>query len=250
MSTLSKPTRRQTAWGPFGLFVAINLTAFSLATIGAGNASQLGILSSDTTPFPLILMLTACIAFPLSAMAAQHRLDIERLSAAFLAGAPIDQLTGLIDRQFFKRVIEDELTRMERSGRPSAIGIFEIDQFQSIKDRYGPSLGNAALRHVSVTAHAQLRGPFDKVSRWTDNSFIMLMNDVSIAQAEHICDRLRTALFDQEVHHKGQAMYITASFGVSSFAPGGDSDEALAMAKAGLEAAQRYGGNKVCNSRR
>lgn len=240
-------TREQIVWRASAVFLAINATALSLAAILAGQAGQMGYSSDPGQTMILVLALTACIAIPVSALAAQHQLDLERLKAALLQLEPIDQITGLLDRRFFELVIKDELGRMERTGRPSAVAIFEVDHFEAIKERYGKSFSHVVLKQVSIVAHAQLRGPFDKVSRWTDDSFIVLMHDVSIAQAEHICNRLRQNLTEMEIYHKGYSSQVTMSFGVSSFAPGAAISDVLKRARAGLQMSQRFGGNKVSN---
>lgn len=249
MSEHTQPDNETANWGPLGLFAAINLTALSLVAILFGISVQLGWLALPPASLFFVLGLTVFAALPISAMAAQHKLDIERVTESFRNLDPIDQLTGLLDRRFFEMVIEDEIDRMTRTGRPSAVALFEVDQFDTIKERYGRGFGNAVLRQVSVVAHAQLRGPFDKVSRWTDDRFIVLMNDVSIAQAEHICDRLRDGLAGQTIHHKGHTASVTVSFGVSAFPPGTEVDEPLEQAAAGVDKAQRYGGNKVFNGK-
>ena len=85
------------------------------------------------------------------------------------------------------------------------------------------------------------------MSRWADDRFIILMHDVSVAQAEHICDRLREAITEKSIYHKGFSSEITLSFGVSSFPPNSDIDTILERAESGLDMAQRYGGNRVLN---
>jgi len=229
------------------LFLAINVTAFSIAAIAAHQAPGVGLIGDASSLRLLLFVLTACIAVPVGGLAAQHKIDIEKLKLSFLELEPVDQLTGLLDRRFFERVLRDELLRMDRTGRPSAIALFEIDELAVLKERYGRSFQTATLRQVSIIAHGQLRGPFDKVSRWADDRFIVLMNNVSIAQAEHVCERLREEIASSSVSHKGQSTDITVSFGVSSFPPHSDIEGVLDRAESGLTMAQKYGGDRVLN---
>ena len=232
----------------FLLFLAINVTALSIAAIAAHQSFRTGLIDMSATSILLsLLVLTACVAIPVGGLAAQHKIDIETLKLSFLELDPIDQLTGLLDRRFFERVLQDELQRMERTGRPSAIALFEVDELAALKEYYGRSFQAATLKQVSIAAHDHLRGPFDKVSRWSDDRFIVLMHNVSIAQAEQVCDRLREAISENPVAHKGTSKEITVSVGVSAFPPHSEIEGILDRAESGLALAQKYGGNRVLN---
>lgn len=231
----------------FLLFLLINVTALSLVMIVLWQALKFDLLQASSQVIGIAVLMTMFVAVPIAGLAAQHKIDIEKLKIALLELGPIDQLTGLLDRRFFKRVLEDELVRMETTSRPSAIALFEVDEFEAMKERYGKKFGNAVLRQVAIVAHAQMRGPFDKMSRWTNDRFIVMMHDVSIAEAENICDRLRKSVASKLIDYKGYSTRVTLSFGVSSFPPKSDIDDVLARATSGIEISQKYGGNKVIN---
>lgn len=229
------------------LFILINVTALSLVMIVLWQALKFDLLHVSPQVVGVAVFMTMFVAVPIGGLAAQHKIDIEKLKIALLELGPIDQLTGLLDRRFFERVLKDELVRMEKSSRPSAIALFEVDEFEAMKERYGKKFGNAVLRQVAIVAHAQMRGPFDKMSRWTNDRFIVMMHDVSIAEAENICDRLRKSVASKLIDYKGYSTRVTLSFGVSSFPPKSDIENILERATSGIEISKKYGGNKVIN---
>lgn len=232
-------------WQAINVFLIASLSACALITIGYSQAVSLGALTPNLNALARTLLITACIAVPIAYIAAHHSLEINNLQEQLTDTDPVDEVTGLIDRHLFERILRDELARMDRTGRPSAIAVLEIDHFDRLTDRFGAGFTNTALKLVAAGIYSKLRSPFDKVCRWEGSVFIILMNDVSIGQAEQICDRLREACAEEDLHYKGHSTYVTLSFGVAPLAPGADISHAFERAQIGLEKAQRYGGNKV-----
>lgn len=232
-------------WQAIGVFMMASLSACALITIGYSQAAQFGVLTPNPGVLSKALLVTAVVAIPMGYFAAHHCLEVAVLKDQLVEFDPVDELTGLIDRHLFERILRDELARMDRTGRPSAIAVMEIDHFERLTDRYGEGFTNTALKLVAAGVYSKLRSPFDKVCRWEGPVFIILLNDVSIGQAEQICDRLREASAEDDLHFKGQSTYVTLSFGVAPLAPGADIAHAFDRAQIGLEKAQRYGGNKV-----
>ncbi|MEO1476543.1 MAG: GGDEF domain-containing protein [Pseudomonadota bacterium] len=233
----------------FGMFFAVNAAALSLVTIWIWHTWQLGEISSAGAVLRFALAVTACIALPIAAIAAGHLIDIEGLRRKLMALDAVDDLTGLLKPRFFHLVLDDELRRVVRTGRPSAIMTFEIDKFHDLRDRYGHDFSDAMLVQVSRAAHATLRGPFDKMARTSGNCFYALLHDVSVAKAEEICERMREAVADTLIYYDGISAYITLSIGYSTLGVQGDVEDTLSMAENGLEKAKRFRGNKTCNGR-
>src|SRR3954452_4592748 len=71
---------------------------------------------------------------------------LSRLSDA----AVTDPLTGLLNRRAFEEVIELELERSRRSGRPLSLLVLDLDHFKEVNDRHGHQSGDAVLQQVST----------------------------------------------------------------------------------------------------
>ncbi|MEM7006587.1 MAG: GGDEF domain-containing protein, partial [Pseudomonadota bacterium] len=233
----------------FGMFFAVNAAALSLATIWIWHAWQLGEISSSGAILRFTLTVTACVAFPIAAFAAGHLVDIEGIRRKLLALDAVDDLTGLLKPRFFHLVLKDELDRVSRTGRPSAVFAFEIDKFHDHRDRYGHDFSDAMQMQVARAAHHALRGPFDKLARSNRNCYYGLLHDVSVAKAEEICDRIRNTIAEMPIEHLGTSAYLTLSVGYTSLAAQTDIDQAISLAENGLDKAKRFRGNKTCNGR-
>lgn len=235
-------------WQGLQMFLVVTLLAICLVMIGIHKAIEFGLIGASIDTTLSAFAITFCVSISVGVLAWQHDVDMKALRDRLENAGPVDQITGVLDRHIFEMILRDEHGRMARTGRPSAIAMFEIDHLGDLAERYGEGFCNAAFRQVAQLVNAQLRGPFDKISRWEGSIFIMLLNDVSISQAEQICERLRMTFGEELIYHKGHSAYIAVSFGVSSFSPGAETETVLNHAQAGLEKSQRFGGNKVCST--
>lgn len=57
-----------------------------------------------------------------------------------------DPLTGLYNRRYFYRKLEEEIERARRYGRHFSLVMFDIDHFKAINDRYGHDAGDRVLK--------------------------------------------------------------------------------------------------------
>src|SRR5690606_26938664 len=60
-----------------------------------------------------------------------------------------DPLTGLLNRRELDRVLQDEVRRAQRFGRPCSFVLLDLDRFKAINDRHGHPAGVAALNEVA-----------------------------------------------------------------------------------------------------
>lgn len=241
--SLSRSSVTSLCW----LLLAINGTALSLAAIGIWQADEVGLLQASPTAFRYGLFVTALVAIPLSIVLIEKLRDVETLEHEIGTLDPVDQLTGVLGKGVFERVLDDELVRIARLGRISALVRIEIDHHSSLVQRFGEASGQAVLTEVAQVTHRLLRGPFDKVGRWSDSSLVVLLHNVLIAEAETVCDRLGSEIGEQVFEFDREAVYVTASFGIAGFGPNDTPDDIFDRADQGARKAMRYGGNKRCN---
>lgn len=156
-----------------------------------------------------------------------------------------DVLTGCFNRRHVLEVMDSELRRSRRSKMPVSLVMFDLDHFKTINDTYGHLAGDAVLAHVGTRMKAVLRAS-DVRCRYGGEEFLVLLPDTAVGGACRVAENLREDLASHPASWQGTAIQVTASFGVTSIAPGeGDPVVLMARADEALYRAKEDGRNCV-----
>jgi diguanylate cyclase (GGDEF)-like protein len=160
--------------------------------------------------------------------------------------ADTDDLTGLLARRRFLELARHEMERARRHGAPVAVILIDIDGFKLVNDRHGHAAGDQVLREVADACLRNVR-PQDLVSRYGGDEFCVLMPGAASAIGHLAAMRLREAVAELTIWHKGEKLGTTVSIGVSGVRQVGDGDisDLLEEADQMLYAAKRAGRDKV-----
>ena len=158
-----------------------------------------------------------------------------------------DELTRLLNRREFNRILDEEWDRSVRFRRPFALVMVDIDFFKKINDTHGHQIGDEVLRHVASLLAGQVR-TVDRVARYGGEEFALVMIEAdSMNAAEHI-KRLGVLLADLPciVESKNLTVEVTLSAGVTDSLGGAESAaELVEMADKALYAAKKGGRNRI-----
>jgi len=150
--------------------------------------------------------------------------------------ATVDEVTGLSNHRRFQEALAHELTRMQRSGRPTALALIDIDDFKQINDTHGHRHGDAVLQLVADTLTTVCRAT-DEAARYGGDELAVILAETDLEGATTIAEDIRRAL-------RGSG--VTVSIGVAALEPAhGDADALIEAADVGLYAAKRTGKNRV-----
>lgn len=155
-----------------------------------------------------------------------------------------DSLTGALTRRAFVAEVEKKITLFDRSQRPAALVMLDIDHFKRVNDTYGHAAGDKVIRAV-VEACQGTRRPADTLGRLGGEEFCLLLAETTEAAAIHAAQRFCCALRNLVIVND-PPLSVTASFGVAAI--GADrmtSDLWLAAADSALYEAKRGGRNRV-----
>jgi two-component system, cell cycle response regulator len=109
-----------------------------------------------------------------------------------------DQLTGLLNRREFDRILAEESERAARFGRPLALVLVDIDHFKRVNDTHGHPAGDEVLREVGRRLGALMRS-VDRVTRFGGEEFALVVMEMDRAMAletaRRICAEMRRSPF-------------------------------------------------------
>lgn len=155
-----------------------------------------------------------------------------------------DDLTGLLNRRHGQELLEQELLRARRSGRPFCLALLDLDHFKRINDGHGHSAGDAVLRAFAPAALTAIRAT-DVLARWGGEEFVLLLADTGLPAARAGAERLRECISLLDVLVGGQRLAITVSVGLTEYRPGESMTQLLERADLLLYEAKAQGRNRV-----
>lgn len=161
--------------------------------------------------------------------------------------AVTDGLTGLHNRRYLDNHLKLLVDRAIARGRPLSICITDIDRFKSVNDTYGHDAGDEVLRDFAHRVRSTVRGA-DLACRFGGEEFVVVMPDTPAEAATAIAERLRTMVEDRPfaLPNTEIPLSITASLGIATLNPAGDTAEALLKrADMALYQAKNNGRNQV-----
>jgi diguanylate cyclase (GGDEF)-like protein len=142
-----------------------------------------------------------------------------------LAGT--DSLTGLANYRKLVDVLDLEIRRFGRTGRPFAILLLDMDGLKAINDKHGHLVGSRALRRLGEVLRVHCRD-IDTAARYGGDEFVLVMPESGRKQAQQAAHRI-----GQRVAQDDEKPAISVSIGAAVYPRDGETRDAL------LEAADR-----------
>jgi len=158
-----------------------------------------------------------------------------------------DQLTGLHNRRYMARHLDSLISNAQRSSKPLAFLIMDIDHFKSVNDTHGHDIGDEVLREFANRISANIRG-IDLACRYGGEEFVVVMPDTDVDFAYTIAERLRHSVETTpfEISRTPGALNLTISIGIAASQGADDNaDKLLHRADQALYRAKREGRNRV-----
>lgn len=158
-----------------------------------------------------------------------------------------DLLTGLPNRLMFENLLESAMRHSKRSGNKLALLFVDIDNFKSINDSLGHSIGDKVLVEASKRIRGVLRDD-DNVGRYGGDEFLILLENIeSNDDLSLICQKI-IGSFDIPIYrHEDISVYTSLSIGVCVFPDDTDNIEKLIQcADVAMYKAKETGKNNFC----
>jgi diguanylate cyclase (GGDEF)-like protein len=160
--------------------------------------------------------------------------------------ATTDGLTGLLNHRRSQEVLQEELWRATRYGRPLALLMVDVDAFKQFNDAYGHPQGDTLLTSIARLLRSSVRN-VDHVGRYGGEEFVVILPETTRDEAGVLAERIR-ANVEAEWFDAGNDRTVrkTISIGLAGYPEDGESpEELLQNADDALYRAKRTGKNRV-----
>jgi len=170
--------------------------------------------------------------------------DRKRLETELQRRAGVDPLTGIGNRRTFDEAADKELRRRNRTGRPLAIALIDVDYLKQVNDRSGHRAGDLALQFLAQVMKRSAR-TVDVPARIGGDEFALLLPDTSADDAVAAVERIR-----RDLRHLTDAderiRTVSISVGIASATADTDSrDDIIRLADAALYEAKAEGRDRI-----
>jgi len=137
----------------------------------------------------------------------QQVAELQRLSL-------LDALTEVGNRRFGEGQLRARLNEFQRTTVQFGVLLLDLDHFKAVNDTYGHEVGDRVLKMVAHTLAVNVR-PFDHVSRWGGEEFLVIITNVDLPRLCAIAEKLRLLVMSSRLTDLHPAVRATVSIGAT-----------------------------------
>ena len=153
--------------------------------------------------------------------------DLKQAEQQLQLLAVTDPLTGLGNYRRLVEALDTEVKRSERTGRPFAVLLVDLDQLKRINDLYGHLVGSQALCRFADVLRVHCRA-IDTATRYGGDEFAVILPETTTSEARLAASRIHDRLAADSQHPA-----FSVSIGVAVYPQSGMTMEALLRAADG-----------------
>lgn len=162
-----------------------------------------------------------------------------------LAEKRSDSLTGLLNHNAIKDLVDSEIDRANRQNQPLSVVLIDIDHFKNVNDTYGHQAGDIVIRKLSNLLNTRLRR-YDGVGRYGGEEFMITLPNTDEQTASALINELRMQFGRTAISSDtGLNIFCTFSAGIASFPRFLDLTSLIEAADQHLYVAKANGRNRV-----
>lgn len=231
------------------LKITVNAVCIALFIL-LGQTDIFGMLPSETFNWIaeannlFIFASISIIIFHYSHAVRKHDFNLRAVNTKLSTLAETDQLTGLYNRRYILKAIEQEMALYEINQKPFTVAIADVDDFKKINDCFGHNEGDKALSAIAQNIKSVLRKE-DVVARWGGEEFIFLLPQTSLAQSLIAMEKVRNAISRLNMFHQKYNYSLTVTIGVSTYNGRQKLKDLFKRADSNLYAGKQSGKNKA-----
>ncbi len=123
-----------------------------------------------------------------------------------------DPLTGIYNYRYLQTCLTEAIERSRRYGHKFFLLMVDVDHFKDVNDTHGHLFGDYVLKKLVEILLGELRST-DRLFRYGGEEFMIIINEISKAQAEKVICRQMRAIRNHIFTYEGQKAKITVSMG-------------------------------------
>ncbi len=154
-----------------------------------------------------------------------------------------DALTNLPNRFLLADRVEQQILSCQRTDASFALLFLDVDNFKSINDSLGHSLGDVTLRQMTLRLQQTIRHS-DTIARISGDEFVIVLTDFHSPQWVGDVAKKIIQQFNSPIQIENYEVNVTFSIGISIYpSDGEDGDALLKTADTAMYSAKRLGKN-------
>ncbi len=147
--------------------------------------------------------------------------------------ARMDPLTEALNRHAFHSLFETKEEFYDNSSGCAVV--IDIDNLKPINDRYGHTVGDAAIREVARRIRSVIRAD-DLLFRWGGDEFLILFFNMKKDEAHKRIEKMNAALNSIQLNDHSSTIPLVVSYGVESFSAVNQIEQAIDKADSAMYA--------------
>lgn len=157
-----------------------------------------------------------------------------------------DPVTGLHNHRSVYQRLHAELEKAQRTSKPMAVLMMDLDNFKLFNDTYGHPAGDEVLKRVSGILKRSCRDA-DTVARYGGDEFMVVLPESNLKAAVRCAERIQAVLAKERFRCQNSAtLPIGFSYGIAVFPEdAADVQELVSTADSNLYHSKSKGGNQI-----
>ena len=216
------PPRR--AFAHLGVLLVVLWSPFLWGEAAPGEAVELAAQS-------LLLVAIGLVLISYLFHVRRQRVSLQAGAEVARRLARVDSLTGLRNRRALDETLTVEVASSERSGRPLAVGLIDLDGLRRVNERYGHVEGDRCLQEAARAMERSMRSS-DTCFRWGGDEFVVVLPGSDRESARAVLHRMAEHV--GRVCAIGEERGLSLSYGVAELPKNGSPEDLLALADLSL----------------
>ena len=235
-------SQRRELW-MLGVFLSGVLVLGGLSFFFPNSFWRSNVLEVKISPqlfFLLMMGLVIVVFIMLKREVTMQKLRLQNLRQTLAAQSEssvsmLDPLTAVFNRKVLRELLQSEIARAERNGRPLGLIMCDLNNFKQLNDRFGHLMGDYVLAQFAATLKTCVRGS-DYIVRYGGDEFLIILPETDEKGVEIVRDRIISKVEDWDRHHRVGDFPITVSLGGYHHIVGQSAEQDVAEADARMYA--------------